>query len=129
MPNIEDAQGATLLFNGVALGTYVSMSPAWAVGAVHDTTSSDSPILGRGTDSRVLKQYNVSTMEPGSVVVKFIGNPTLSLDQIGVTGQLAIYWPGGRYAGNGFATALDGDISRGELIQWSMTFQFSGYYT
>jgi len=128
VPNLEDSQGATLRFNGVTLGTYISMSPSWAVGSVHETTSKDSPIIGRGTDSRVLKQYNVSTMEPGSVVVNFLGNPTLSFDRMGVTGQLSISWDGGSYSGNGFATALDGDITRGELIKWSMTFQFSGYY-
>ena len=128
MPDVQNAQGATLTFNGVTLGTYISMSPSWAVGNVHETTSVDSQILGRGADARVLKQYNVSAMEPGSVVVKFLGNPELKLDQIGVTGRLAIVWPGGSYSGNGFATARDGDLAAGELIQWAMTFQFSGYY-
>jgi len=127
VPNIEDSQGASVTFNGAALGTYVSMSPSWAVGSVHETTNINSPIVGRGTDSRVLKQYNVSTVEPGSVVVKFLGNPTLTYDQIGKTGQLNISWTNGSYSAKGFATALDGDISRGELVQWSMTFQFSGY--
>jgi hypothetical protein len=128
MPDVQNSQGATLTFNGVTLGTYVSMSPSWAVGSVHEVTSLDSPVIGKATDSRVLKQYSASTMEPGSVVVKFIGNPTLSFDQIGVTGRLAISWSGGSYSGNGFATSLDGDISSGELIQWSMSFQFNGYY-
>jgi hypothetical protein len=128
MPYIEDSQGATLLFNGVELGTYVSMSPSWQTGNVHEVTSKDSQVLGTGTDARVLRQYNVSAMEPGQVQVRFLGNPTLRLDQIGVTGTLAIIWAGGAYSGNGFAIDLAGDIKAGELIQWSMTFQFSGYY-
>jgi hypothetical protein len=128
MPDIQDSQGATLLFNGVELGTYVSMLPSWQTGNVHETTSAISPVLGRGTDARVLRQYNVSAMEPGQVQVRFLGNPTLSLNQIGVTGTLAIVWPGGYYSGAGFAIDLNGDIKAGELIQWTMTFQFSGYF-
>jgi hypothetical protein len=128
MPDIGDSQGATLLFNGSELGTYLGMSPRWSVGSVHETTSKDSPILGSGTGARVLKQYNVSTMEPGTVEVRFLGNPTLNLNQIGNTGTLSIVWPGGQYAGKGFATELSGEIAVGELIRWSMTFTFSGYY-
>jgi hypothetical protein len=127
MPEIADSQGASLLFNGVELGTYVSMNPSWQTGNVHETTNANSPVLGSGADSRVLRQYNVSAMEPGQVQVRFLGNPTLSLSQIGVTGTLAIVWSGGSYSGAGFAIDLNGDIKAGELIQWVMTFQFSGY--
>jgi hypothetical protein len=104
------------------------MSPSWQTGNVHETTSVNSPVLGRGTDSRVLRQYNVSAMEPGQVQVRFLGNPTLDLDKIGISGDLSIEWPGGSYSGAGFAIDLAGDIKAGELIQWTMTFQFSGYY-
>ena len=128
MADIEDSQTATLLFDGEELGVYVGMSPKWSVGSVHETTNKDSPILGIGTDARVLKQYNCTTMEPGMVEMRFIGNPNLTLQNIGKTGMLAISWPGGSYSGKGFAIDLQGDMASGELIRWSMTFQFSGYY-
>jgi len=128
MADIEDSQTATLLFDGEELGVYVGMSPKWSVGSVHETTNKDSPILGSGTDARVLKQYNCTTMEPGMVEVRFIGNPNLTLQNIGKTGMLSISWTGGSYSGKGFAIDLQGDMASGELIRWSMTFQFSGYY-
>jgi len=128
MPDIQDSQGAKLLFNNEELGTYVSMSPSWQTGNVHETTSANSIVLGRDADARVLRQYNVSALEPGQVQVRFIGNPSLTLNQIGLTGTLSISWAGGSYSGKGFAIELAGDIKAGELIQWTMTFQFSGYY-
>jgi len=127
MPDIEYSQGATLTFDGVELGTYISMNPSWSASGVHETTSSDSPILGVGTKTRVLRQYNCSAVEPGQVVVKFLGNPALSFGNMGKEGLLAITWTGGSYSGYGFATALDGEIVSGEVIKWFMEFRFSGY--
>jgi hypothetical protein len=128
MPDIQGSQGATLSFNGQQLGTYIGMSPRWSVGSVHETTNKNSPVLGSGADSRVLKQFAVSTMEPGTVEVRFLGNPTLNINQIGNAGTLSIVWEGGQYSGKGFATELSGEITAGDLIRWSMTFHFSGYY-
>jgi hypothetical protein len=124
---VQDSQGATLTFNGVTLGYYVSISPSWSVSSSHETTSKDSPILGRGTDARILRQYNVSSVEPGQIAVNFIGNSDLDWNSIGVTGYLKVSWPGGSISGDGFMTDIQGDISAGELVRWSLTFKFSGY--
>jgi hypothetical protein len=128
MPDIGDSQGATLTFDGVELGTYISMSPSFSAGTVHETTNVTSPIYGSGANSRVQKQYNCTSVEPGQVVVKFLGNVDISFGEMGREGWLEITWPGGNYAGYGFATQLDGDVTAGEIIKWSMLFRFSGYF-
>jgi hypothetical protein len=128
MPDIEDCQGATLLFDGVELGTYISMSSSWSASGVHETTSKDSSVLGTGTNARVIRQYNCSSIEPGQVTVKFLGNASFKFLDTGIEGMLSISWPGGDYSGYGFVTQIDVDIVRGELVQLAMQFQFSGFY-
>ena len=123
---VQDSQGALVYWNGLELGTYVSISPSWSVASPYECTHASSLVVGEGESARVLKQYNASAIEPGGAVVEFIGNVSLTIDDIGAPGILAISWPGFSYTARGFVQNLDGVAARGELVQFSLRFQFNG---
>ena len=128
MPNIPSSQGAVLYFNGVMLGVLQAASPAFAVGNKHEVTSMRSPVVGVGQNARVLKQYNVTSIEPGTITARFLGSPDLARNDIGGPGILSFTWgSGARLSGQAFLETLDAEFVKGELIQWAAVFQFSGF--
>lgn len=128
MPNIPDSQGATLFFRGMALGVLQGVSPSFSVGNVSEVTSLRSPVIGAGQNARVLKQYNCTSIEPGTITARFLGSPDLARNDLGGPGVLAFSWPaGGTLSGQAFLQTLDAEFAKGELIQWAAVFQFSGF--
>jgi hypothetical protein len=104
VPNIPDSQGAVLYFRGQALGVL------------------------QGQSARVLKQYNVTSIEPGTITARFLGSPDLARNDLGGPGFLSFSWPsGGTLSGQAFLETLDAEFAKGELIQWAAVFQFSGF--
>jgi hypothetical protein len=129
MPSqLEDSQGARVYWNGVEIGTYISMSPSWQTGTSYDCTNRYSMVVGQGESARVVKQYNASSIEPGAVVVEFLGNVNLRVDDLGDVGTLSIGWTGFSYEGAGYISSFSSTAARGELIQCSITFQFNGFF-
>lgn len=128
MPYIPDSQGATLYFNGQILGVLQGVSPSFAAGNVHEVTSMRSPVVGSGQNARVIKQYNVTSIEPGTITARFLGSPDLARNDVGRPGSLVFSWPaGGSLSGQAYLQTLDAEFQKGELIQWAATFQFSGF--
>ncbi len=128
MPNIPDSQGAVLYFRGQALGVLQGVSQAFAIGNKHEVTSMRSPVVGQGQSARVLKQYNVTSIEPGTITARFLGSPDLARNDLGGPGFLSFSWPsGGTLSGQAFLETLDAEFAKGELIQWAAVFQFSGF--
>lgn len=127
MPDVPDAQGATITFRGRELGILTGFSPAFAVANVAEMTSVRSPVVGTGQNARVVKQYSATSIEPGTVTMRFIGAADLARDDCGYAGSLVISWSGGELTGNAFLEQLDADWTRGELRQWSATFRFTGF--
>ena len=128
MPNIPSSQGAALFFNGQQLGVLQGVSPSFAVGNKHEVTSMRSPVTGMGQNARVLKQYNVTSIEPGTITARFLGSPGLARNDIGGPGLLSFTWgSGATLSGQAFLESLDAEFAKGELIQWAAVFQFSGF--
>lgn len=125
--NIPDSQGAILYFRGQPLGVLQGVSPSFAVGNKHEVTSLRSPVVGQGQNARVLKQYNVTSIEPGMITARFLGSPDLARNDLGGPGFLAFSWPSGTLSGQAFLETLDAEFAKGELIQWAAVFQFSGF--
>lgn len=128
MPDIPDSQGATLVFRGVTLGVLQTATPSFSAGNVSEVTSMRSPVVGSGQNARVLRQYNVTSIEPGTITARFLGSPGLARNDLGGPGILAFSWPsGGTLSGQAFLQQLDAEFAKGELIQWAAVFQFSGF--
>ena len=127
MPDIPDSQGGAVFFNGVELGVLIGASPDFATGSSSEVTSMMSPILGQGQNARVLKQYNCTSVEPGTITCRFLGSPDLARNDLGGPGQLVFSWATGQLSGQAFCSQLQAEFARGELIQWSAQFQFTGF--
>lgn len=127
MPDVPDSQGAALSFRGTYLGVLQGFTPSFTAGNVHEVTSMRSPVVGSGQNARVLKQYNCTSIEPGTVTARFIGSPDLSRADIGGPGTLVATWGSKTLSGQAFCSSLDAELTKGELIQWAAVFQFSGF--
>lgn len=127
MPDIPDGHGATLYFRGVALGPVQSVTPNFTAGNVQDFTSHRSSVIGAGQNARVLRQYNCTSIEPGTMQCKFLGSASLSRNDVGGPGTLSFSWPGAELSGQAFCSDLQADFAVGQLVQWSATFQFTGF--
>ena len=128
MPDIPSSQGAVLKFNGNVLGVLQNANPSFSVGNKHDVTNIRSPVIGAGQNARVLRQYNVTSIEPGTITARFLGSPDLARNDIGGPGVLSFTWgSGASISGQAFLETLDAEFSKGELIVWAAVFQFSGF--
>ena len=127
MPNIPTSQGASLYFNGQALGVLQNVSLSLAVGNKHEVTSMRSPVTGSASSARVIKQYNVTSIEPGTITARFLGLPNLGVLDVGKYGSLVFsYGNGSTVAAQAFLETLDSEFTKGELVQWAAVFQLSG---
>lgn len=127
MPNVPDAQGATLVFNGVELGVVQGVSPVFAAGNVSEVTSLRSAVIGQGQNSRVIRQYNCTSIEPGTMQCRFLGAADLARNDVGGPGMLVFSWPDGSLSGAAFCSSLEADWTVGQVRQWTATFQFTGF--
>ena len=128
MPNIPTSQGAVLSFRGQVLGVLQNVSLSLAVGNKHEVTSMRSPVAGAGQNARVLRQYNVTSIEPGTFTARFLGLPDLTVQDMGAPGALVFSYGSGRtVVGQAFLEALDSEFAKGELVQWAAVFQLSGF--
>lgn len=127
MPNIPTSQGSSLYFNGQQLGVLQNVSLSLAVGNKHEVTSMRSPITGSASSARVIKQYNVTSIEPGTITARFLGLPDLTVLDMGKYGVLVFSYGNGRTVrAQAFLETLDSEFTKGELVQWAAVFQLSG---
>jgi hypothetical protein len=128
VPDVTDSQGANITFRGTYLGVLQGFSPSVTAGNVHEVTSFRSQVVGSGQSARVVKQYNCTSIEPGTITARFIGSPSLAKTDIGGPGTLVATWADGKtFSGQAFCSSLDAELAKGELIQWAATFQFTGF--
>jgi hypothetical protein len=128
VPYIPSSQGAVLSFRGQVLGVLQNVNLSLAVGNKHEVTSIRSSVTGAGQNARVLKQYNVTSIEPGTFTARFLGLPDLTVQDMGAPGVLVFsYGSGGNVVAQAFLEALDSEFAKGELVQWAAVFQLSGF--
>jgi hypothetical protein len=74
-----------------------------------------------------MRQYNVTSIEPGTITARFLGLPDLGVLDIGKYGLLLFAYGNGRTVrAQAFLEALDSEFTKGELVQWAAVFQLSG---
>lgn len=128
MPDIADGHGATVAFNGTVLGSLVGIQPAFQAANVHEVTSLTPTIVGSGQNARVVKQYNVTSIDSGVVTVSFLGSPGLSRNDIGYPAPFSVVAGTSiSLSGQAVCIQLDADVRVGELMRWNAVFQFTGF--
>lgn len=126
---VPSAQGATITFAGLPLGSLTSVRAAQGVSGKFDCTSLLSPIVGTGANSRVMNQVNPTSVDPGAIAIQFIGQTVFSRADIGRIGPLEFALPsGGALVGLAYLQDLEVEAAVGEKLRGSATFQFTGFF-
>jgi hypothetical protein len=124
-----DAQGATVMFAGQLLGSLTNVQASQAVSGKFECTSLASPVIGVGANSRVLLQFNPTSVDPGALAIQFAGPTVFSRADIGRIGQLAFALPsGGSLLGLAYLESLELEAAVGEKLRGSATFVFTGFF-
>lgn len=120
------AQGSTVSFNGVPIGSLLSweVTPAQAVTA--DSTSQDSTILGSGGSSRVVRQMDCVAIDPGTASITFLGSAGFVTNDTGMTADLAVTSDAGNITLQAILVSFTITAAVGELIKGTANFQFTG---
>ena len=126
MPDIPSAQNVSVSFGGTALGGLIGFDEGYSAASPTDTTGSTATIVGSGGNTRVIRQVEITMIEPGSIAFRCWGNPPFSRSDIGLSATLA-------FTIGGVSQSLTAQLanfqrvgSAGELIQGSYQFQFMG---
>jgi len=120
------SQGSTVFVNGRMVGRLLSIAPAFKAGQAFDCTNVNSPVLGSGGNSRLVRQLNCASAEPGSVTCQLLGLPGVSIGA-GSSVQLSVNVAGAVWSGEAYLDSFQPVAAVGDFVRCSMTFQFTGF--
>ena len=121
------AQGTTVSWGGDNLGMLTSVQVRAGRSQLVDVTSVNATVLGSGTNSRVLREVQVASVEPASVSLTAYSTGISVDDQDrGDTRELEIQGDGWFYKGNAILMDYNLVANVGGFVTISMEFQFTG---
>ena len=126
MPDIPSAQSVSVSFGGTALGGLIGFDEGYSAASPTDTTGATATIVGTGANTRVIRQVEITMIEPGSISFRCWGNPPFGRSDIGLSGTLAFTIGGVSTSWTAQLANVQRVGSAGELIQGSYQFQFMG---
>ena len=121
------AQGTTVSWGGDNLGMLTSVQVRAGRSQLVDVTSVNATVLGSGTNSRVLREVQVASVEPAAVsLTAYSTGINISQNDRGDTRYLSVNGNGWNYSG--LAILMDYNVSAnvGGFVTVSMEFQFTG---
>jgi hypothetical protein len=73
---MASAHGFSASFGGVTLGKVQRFRCSMPGGQVVDVTAAGATILGTGANSRVVRQVDITAVDPVTIDIEFLGNPS-----------------------------------------------------
>ena len=125
--NPASAQGTTVSWGGANLGMLTSVQVRAGRSTLVDVTSVNATVLGFGSNSRVLREVGVASVEPAAVsLTAYSTGIPISQNDRGDTRNLSVIGDGWNYSG--LAILMDYSVSAnvGGFVTVSMEFQFTG---
>ena len=121
------AQGTTVSWGGVNLGMLTSVQVKAGSAQLVDVTSVNARVIGSGTNSRVVREVGVASVEPASLSLTAYSTG-ISVDQNdrGDTRLLNVQGNGWFYSGNAILMDYNLTANVGGFVTISMEFQFTG---
>ena len=126
MPDIPSCQNVSVSFGGVALGNLIGFDEGYSAASPTDTTGATATIVGSAGNTRVIRQVEITMIEPGSISFRCWGNPPFARSDIGLAGTLAFTIAGIATSWPAQLASVQRVGSAGELLQGSYQFQFMG---
>ena len=124
---VVSAQGTTASWGGDNLGMLTSVQVNAGRAQLVDVTSVNATVVGSGSNSRVLREVGVASVEPPSVSLTAYSTG-ISVDQNdrGDTRMLNVQGNGWSYYGNAILMDYRLVANVGGFVTISMDFQFTG---
>jgi hypothetical protein len=113
-------------FAGVTLGRLTGFDNEFAGGSLQDATSGDSRVVGYGANARVVKQWDCTSIESGTLSLTFWGPPGFSPDDRGTRGVLTFSAPESTYSAEAILVRFSHSGRAGQYASGSAEFQFTG---
>lgn len=120
------AQGSTVTFDGTPIGSVLNWTTTPATAGVQDSTNYDSTVTGSGWDSRVLKSFNCTAIEPGTASATMLSVPGWSWSDVGHKGTLEISFAAATLSFEAILKKFEVQGAVGDLIKVSVEFQYTG---
>lgn len=125
--NAASSQGTTVSWGGARLGMLTSVQVRAGRSQLVDVTSVNATILGSGTNSRVLREVGVASVEPASVsLTAYSTGVSVGQNDRGDVRMLSISGNGWGYSGNAILMDYNVSANVGGFVTVSMEFQFTG---
>lgn len=125
--NAASSQGTTVSWGGARLGMLTSVQVRAGRSQLVDVTSVNATILGSGTNSRVLREVGVASVEPASVsLTAYSTGVSVSQNDRGDVRMLSVSGNGWGYSGNAILMDYNVSANVGGFVTVSMEFQFTG---
>ena len=121
------AQGTTVSWGGDNLGMLTSVQVRAGRAQLVDVTSVNATVVGSGTNSRVLREVGVASVEPASIsLTAYSTGISVSQNDRGDTRMLNVTGNGWFYSGNAILMDYNLTANVGGFVTVSMEFQFTG---
>lgn len=118
---IATSQGSTVSFDGSSLGSLVAIRATSPTASGEDITTMESAMDG----GLVVRELDALSLEPGSLVVTFLGPPATTA--IGSKGELSVEIGGDIVlSGEAFLARYEVEAAVGDVVRSSATFQLTG---
>jgi hypothetical protein len=127
MPGITYANGGAIcVFNGQQIGFLRSFDIDAGAVRLEDATHGDSFVTGTGTSSRVVRQWDCTSVDPVTITVEFFGEPPAYLYDRGAQGQLTLAVAGKTIVADAILVSHRYTGRVGELTAGTATFTLTG---
>ena len=121
------AQGTTVSWGDDDLGMLTSVQVRAGRAQLVDVTSVNATVVGSGTNSRVLREVGVASVEPASIsLTAYSTGISVSQNDRGDTRMLTVTGNGWSYYGNAILMDYNLTANVGGFVTISMEFQFTG---
>lgn len=127
MPGITYANGGAFCsFNGANIGYLRTFDIDGSAVRLEDATNGDSPVIGSGNSSRVVRQWDCTVVDPPTITVEFLGSPPAAVFDRGTRASLGISFAGKTLAAEAILVSHRYTGRVGELTTGTATFTLTG---
>lgn len=120
------SQGSSVTFNGVPLGRVTNWRASPGSASYVEKTHVGSQILGSGANSRIVREYDCVSVEPGSVDVTLFGCPPYAAADTGLKATLIVSFDGGSLTAEAFLDTFEVTAQVGQFLVGRANFRFTG---
>jgi hypothetical protein len=126
MPGFYSSHGTTVSFDGVPIGYLTGFDTECKAGETHEVTHVESPVFGTGANARVVKEYDVTSIEPPTLTFTFWGPPSFLSTDAGLKAEIVFDSPGNLISGEAILMAFNHSGRAGQWSTGTATFQLTG---